>query len=194
MKIVIDADDFSPRNSGLGLLEELKEHYKNFKITLFTVPWDIRWGDPTPITDEKYRPFVNAIKKSEKWMEIALHGLTHYPLEFEKISYKEASNRIKVAEKMLQNQGVKYVKIFKAPNWEITKEGERAAKDLGFRVVKDGYYNWNLKDNMPLGDYLIAHGHIQNVMGNGLEEAMPKLMRLPTSTEFLFLSEHLNEK
>lgn len=193
MKLILELDDFSPRNSNLGLLEDLKDHYKGFKVTLFTVPWEIRWGEPTPITEEKFRPFCEAIKKAEDWIEIAIHGLTHHPQEFAHITHDEAKKRLWVAEKMFINRGIKYVKIFKAPHWKLSKGGETAAIELGFKVVKDGYYNWNLKDEMPkkARGIIIAHGHIQNTMGNGLEEIMPKLLKLPTSTKFIWLSEHL---
>ena len=92
---------------------------------------------------------------------------------------------------MLINRGVNYAKIFKAPNWTISAEAERAAKDMGFLVVKDHYYNWNLKDEMPKKKYniLVVHGHVQNDCGNGLEEVMPKLLKIPIGTEFMFLSE-----
>jgi hypothetical protein len=192
MKIVIELDDFSPKNSNLGLLEDLKDHYKDFKITLFTTPWEIRWGEATPITGEKFQPFVEAVKKAEGWIEIALHGLTHVPGEFRDITYDEARKRIIVTEKMFINRGIKYAKIFKAPHWELSLAGERAAMELGFRVVKDGYYNWNLKDEMPeIKGTIIAHGHIQNTMGNGLEEVMPKLLKIPPGTKFMWLSEYL---
>lgn len=189
MKIAAEYDDFGPRNNNIHLLEEIREHYPNFKVTMFTVPWDIRFGSQTPITNEEFKPWCEAVKKLD-WIEIAVHGLTHVPLEFSELSYDAACKRIVVAEKMFQNRGINYVKIFKAPHWTISPEAKRAAEDLGFKVVEDGYYNWNLKDDMPeTNDVIIAHGHVQNVMENGLEETMPKLMRLPTDTEFLKLSE-----
>lgn len=199
MKIILEFDDFSPRNSNLGLLEDLKDHFKGFKVTLFTVAWDIRWGEPTPITEEKWKPFCEAVKKSEDWMEIAVHGLTHVPSEFKNISYDKAKKRIGVAEKMLINREITYTKIFKAPHWDLSPGAKRALFELGFKTVEDGYFDWNLKDDFPKillkagkNPVIIAHGHIQNVMGNGLEEVMPKLLALPAKeVEFLFLSEHL---
>ncbi len=199
MKIVLEFDDFSPRNSNFGLLEDLKDHFKGFKVSLFSVPWDIRWGEPTPITDEKYIPFVNAVNASEDWIEICVHGLTHMFSEFKTISYDEAKKRISIAEKMLINRAVKYAKIFKAPHWELSPGAKRALTELGFIYVEDGYYNWNLADEFPEEivkkdpkAVIIAHGHIQNVMNNGLEEVMPKLLALPAKdVEWMFLSEYL---
>lgn len=193
-KIAVEMDDFSPRNSSLNLLEEIKEHYPSFQATLFLVPWEIRFGEPTPITQEEFLPWVNAVKKNQDWLQIGLHGLTHLPEEFGSLGYLASKQRIETAEKMLQNRGIRYEKIFKAPCWSISEEAERACADLGFKVVKDGYYNWNLKDEFPKelaesGVPIIAHGHIQNVCGNGLEESMGRILSLPTEVEFVKLSE-----
>lgn len=208
IKVALELDDFSPRNSNLALIEEIKEHYPDFKISLFTVPWEIRFGGSnhgTPITDEEYLPWVNAIKENEDWIEIALHGLTHLersqrnPAEFECISYDQAWKAITVGEKMFMNRGIKLAKIFKAPQWLLSPEGKKAAEDCGFLVVEDGYYNWNIKDEFPLkeaqeGKLIIGHGHIHDTCGNGLTECYDRLMRLPVGTKFFKLSEILCQK
>jgi len=202
MKLCLDFDDFSPRNTNFGILEDLKEHYPGFKVTLFTVPWDVRWGEATPITEEKYKPFCEAVKKAEGWIEIALHGLTHTvrtvrnSAEYELLDYERAKKRTMIAEKMFINRGISYAKIFKAPQWLLSAPAKKAVEDQGFTVVEDGYYNWNLKDKQPKlkKGVLVAHGHIHNVCDNGLEDVAPKLMQLPTDTEFIWLSEYLNVK
>lgn len=195
LKIALELDDFSPRNSHLSLLETLREHYPSFKVTMFTVPWEIRWGQPTPITQDEYSPWVRAVKNAD-WIEIASHGLTHLPEEFGEISYEGAKKRLLTAEKMYENRGINLVKIFKAPHWCLSEEGKKAAEDLGYTVVEDHYYQWNIKDEFPeaLKDYdgiIIAHGHVQDTMGNGLEESLPRLMKLPPGTEFYKLSDVL---
>lgn len=194
MKIALEFDDFGPRNSNLSYLEELKEHYPDFKVTLFTVPWEIRFGGQAPITLPEFEPWVRAVKNADDWIEIALHGLTHGPLEFGEISYDGAKKRITVAEKMFENRGIKLAKIFKAPQWALSKEGKQAAEDMGYKVVEDHYYPWNLKDDLTdelrkREDIIVAHGHVQNTMGNGTEEVMPRLMKLPPDTKFYKLSE-----
>lgn len=192
-KIAFEFDDLSPKNTNFHLFETIKEHYPKFCVTFFMVPWEIRFGSPTPITSEEFLPWVRALKQNKDWMEIALHGLTHLPEEFGEISYEGARKRIETAEKMMQNRGIEYAKIFKAPCWTLSKEGKKAAEDIGFRVVEDGYYNWNLKDPFPkeiadTGVPIIAHGHIQKVCGNGIEDALEKILALPTDTEFVKLS------
>lgn len=198
MKVAIEYDDFSPTNSNFGILENFKEHYPNFKVTLFTVPWEIRFGrsmkESTPITLKKFKPFVDAINECD-WIEIALHGLTHAPVEFSELSYEATIKRIVIGMKMFENVGIKnFAKIFKAPQWEISREAEQAARDMGFIVVKDGYYNWNLAKDKPNADAVepfIMHGHVQDDCDNGMQETQHRVMKLPVDTEFMFLSDVL---
>lgn len=165
------------------------------------MPWDIQFShsikESAPITLKKFDAFVEAVNKSD-WMEIALHGLTHAPLEFSELSYDAAMKRIVIGMKMFENRKIKnFTKIFKAPMWEISPEAKRAAEDLGFVVVEDGYYNWNMANDEPNAgakEPYILHGHIQDVEGNGLEESFHRLMSLPPDTEFLFLSDIFNTK
>lgn len=196
MRVAIEYDDFGPVNSNFGILENFKEHYPNFKVTMFTVPWEIRFGrnlqESSPITLPKFKPFVDAINECD-WIEIALHGLTHAPLEFAELSYKAAMQRIVIGMKMFENVGIKnFAKIFKAPQWEISEEAEQAAKDMGFLVLHDQYYNWNLANDKPNANAVepfIMHGHVQDVCDNGMAETMHRVLKLPVDTEFKFLSE-----
>lgn len=200
MKAVIDLDDFSPLNNNLGLMEELRERYPGFKITLFATPWEIRWqadGKGTPITDEKWTPWCMAVGKAvdEGWMEIGIHGLTHAPSEFLNLSYDEARKRIIVAQKMFENRKIKVSNLFKAPQWQISEDAKRAVKDMGLKLVEDGYYNFNLKDEYPDKEpkILIMHGHIQDdpQWPNGLEESFHKICKVPAKAKWAFLSEVL---
>lgn len=196
MKVAVEYDDFSGVNHSLDLLEKIKEHYPNFKVTLFTVPWEIRFSQSiqhsSPITLEKFEKWCDVVGNTD-WMEIALHGLTHAPMEFAELSYEAAVKRIVIGMKMFENRKFKnFTKIFKAPQWAISPEAKQAVKDMGFVVLEDQYYNWNLANDKPNADAkepYIMHGHIQNDCGNGMEESLHRVMSLPPDTEFLFLSE-----
>ena len=196
MKVAIEYDDWSPNNSNFGILEKFKEHYPDFKVTMFTVPWEIRFGrnmrESTPVTLDKFKPFVEAVNSCD-WIEVALHGLTHAPMEFAELSYDAAMKRLVVGVKMFEQVGFKnYTTIFKAPQWALSKEGKKAAEDMGFTVVEDGYFNWNLANDKPdvgAKEPFIMHGHVQDDCDNGMEETQHRIMKLPTDTEFLFLSD-----
>lgn len=193
--IALEYDDFSPKNTHFELLEQMREHYPDFKVTMFTVPWEVRFGEQTPITQAEYEPFVRACKLSEDWLELALHGLTHTPMEFAELSEDGAMKRVTIAEKMFENRKLKLAKIFKAPFWAISKEAKAYLEKSGYKVCEDGYYNWNLADDFPQeaadrGDIIIAHGHVQmDSTQNGMEETLHKLMQLPPDTKWLKLSE-----
>lgn len=196
LRIAVEYDDFSPYNTQFSSLEKMREHYPQFKVTMFTVPWETRFGQQTAITLPEYAAFVKACKESEDWLELALHGLTHAPMEFAEVSQEEAFKRVMIGKKMFDNRGLKLVPIFKAPFWALSKEGKLGVESAGFKVVEDKYYNWNLADDFPQeaadrGDVIIAHGHVQDVCENGLAETLPKLMKLPPDTQFLTLSEVL---
>lgn len=201
MKVIFESDDFSPVNHHLDLLEKLHEHYPQFKCTLFTVPWEVRFGlglkNSSPVTLAKFSPFIEAVNKAD-WIEIALHGLTHAPSEFAELSYEAAVKRLVVGMKMFENVKIKnFTKVFKAPQWELSKEAKKAAESMGFKVVEDGYYNWNMAEDSPKPDSkepYIMHTHIQNVCDNGLEETFHRIMKLPADTEFMFLSDFLGAK
>lgn len=196
MRLALDFDDFSPLNSRLDLIDQIRQRYPKFKVTMFTIPWDIRFSidtKGTPITEERFRWWVDVVKNGikEGWLEIMLHGLTHAPHEFEKLTYTEARNRILVGRKMFENVGIECKPYFKAPQWLISEGGKKAVKDSNMTLVEDHYYNWNLKDHMPEGDNLIAHGHVQDELStqNGMEQSLFKLFEVPEDAEWVFLSE-----
>lgn len=193
--IALEFDDFSPLNHRFDVLEKLKLRYPNLKVTMFTVCWDLRYQlekGGLPISKEDFIPWVNAVKHAVKegWLEIAIHGLTHVPHEFLELEPKLAVSKVKFAEKFLKQTKIPYVKIFKAPYWELRDDAKEEIKKAGFSVVEDGYYNWNIKDSFPVElDQVIGHGHVQDTMGNGIEEALINLMQIPEDYEWKFISE-----
>ena len=104
MRIALDYDDFNPLNHRIDVIDMLRVRFDDFKVTMFTIPWDIRFVPDKKglrITDKEWKPWVNKVKEGieEGWLEIAIHGLTHLPMEFSELSYQEAKNRILVAQR-----------------------------------------------------------------------------------------------
>ncbi len=164
---------------------------------MFTIPWDIRFSPRTkgtPITQPEYKQWVDAVRKGQEdgWLDIAIHGLTHAPREFENLSYQEAKNRVVVAQKMFANVGIEVNDMFKAPQWLLSDDGKKAIEDLGLKVMEDGYYNWNLKEDRPKRKRkLIAHGHIQDEPStrNGIEESYIRIISTPQEAEWVHLKD-----
>lgn len=209
MNISVDYDDLSCLSHRFDLCEKLRERYPDFRVTFFTIPWDIRFSPATqgtPITDEKYKDWCTYVKKAvaDGWMQIGIHGLTHAPREFEQLTYDETKKRVLIAQKMFENVGIPITNLFKAPYWLLSKDGKKAIEDLGLKVVEDGYYNWNLKyepwfsggrlwKSVDRFDPVMAHGHIADGMGcdNGMDESFLRLCTVPQDAKWIFLSEVL---
>ena len=195
MTITLDFDDFNPLNHRLDILRKLRDRYPDFKVTMFTVPWDIRYNSDkggAPISSDDYSEWRNIVKHGIKdgWLEIAIHGLTHAPREFEDMDAKQAGGRIDFAEHFMNDAGFKYVKLFKAPQWLLSEEAKEVIEKRGYKVMEDGYYSWNVKDEFPVElNNVIGHGHVQDVCDNGLEESLLRLVQIPDDYEWKFLSE-----
>lgn len=202
--IALEYDDASPSHP-IGprmwqLLQGFKDNYPDYKVTLFTVPAEVRWGKGHTLRHEDYKAWVKVAKKAyeQGWLNFALHGFTHVPKEFETLTYESAYKRISWGKELFESCGLPLLPIFKAPNWLISEAAEKAAEDLGFTVVKDLYYDWNLKDRVPrpseFGDkIIIGHGHVQDGDGcfNGISETSPIVRQLPSDTKFYFLDKAL---
>jgi len=190
-------DDLSAMSHRFDLEKTMRDRYPNFKVTYFTIPWDIRFNidnkQGTPVTE--YPDFCDHVKQAvdDGWMEIALHGLTHAPQEFLSLTYDEAKKRAMIGLKLFENKGIKTNGLFKAPFWLLNENAKKGVESLGLKVVEDGYYNWNLKDKMPKKKKLLAHGHIAdgNGVDNGMDETLLNLFKVPENAEWVFLSEEL---
>ena len=194
--VSMDFDDFSPLNHRFDLIAMIQNRYPDFKVTMFTIPWDIRISTSkkgTPITEPEYRPWVNAVKQAVDagWMEVAIHGLTHAPEEYAQLTYTQAKNRLLVATKMFDNVGIKTNGMFKAPQWLISEGAKQAVKDMGLTLMEDGYYTWNLKDDKPKKQKLIAHGHIQDERStnNGMEQSLVRIFQIPKNARWCHVRE-----
>lgn len=203
-KIAIEFDDLSvvqpAFTEAIEALEKLRENYPKLKVTFFTTPWEVRFGIKGYLTYVDHKDRLRALQKlhEQGWVEYAVHGLTHLPSEFGLLTADDTKKRMIIAEKLFDEAKLPFVKVFKAPNWALSQEAEKVLIDMDYKVVKDGYYNWNLKDDMPKpqehgGKLVIAHGHVQNGDGcdNGVCETIHKLRKLPVETEFKFISEIL---
>lgn len=193
--IALDFDDYSPLNHRLDIIRKLRDRYEDFKVTMFLVPWDIRFNHAnggTPISHIDYGEWRNITRHAveDGWMQVAIHGLTHAPREFEDMDAKQAQARLTFAQKFLEDAKIEYIHMFKAPQWLLSSEAKKVIEDNGFTVMEDGYYNWNVKDDFPVElDNVIGHGHVQNVCDNGLEESLIRIMQIPPDYEWKFLSE-----
>jgi len=201
IKIVFDLDDFHVDSVGMEYLLRLKEHFPKFRCTLFTIPLPIeQFGGGFP-KDERIAQWAKMINGYD-WIEIAPHGLFHVKGECA-VSRQDAALRIRTIESIFKRFGLKYVKIFKAPHWimsrgmyqELIKRGYNVAIDIRQKNVEiyDYQYDWSIDGRFPYGkDIVKAHGHI-NTMDNAIIRCFEKLLKeIPPDADWLTVSEYIN--
>lgn len=202
MRVALDIDDFSVVTTRLDLFLHLKDHFPNFKVSMFTIPC------PRPCD---YGPWLirdqaaAEIRKCLDWMQIIPHGLTHESSrEFTK--YDQATFRHDYIPKMQEafaDAGLPYEKGFKAPHWRWSQGVVDALDDMGWwgAVLREEgrmplpkrffRYTHLLNEPFPLDAPLLKlHGHVYGTK-NDIGTCIENLKRLPKDTQFDFVTDHL---
>ena len=96
------------------LLQTFHEHYEGYKVTLFAVPSELRYGKSQTMRHEDNKPWVSAAKEAidQGWVKFALHGFTHIPKEFETLAYEDAAKRIEFGKQVFESIGIPLLPIF----------------------------------------------------------------------------------
>lgn len=187
--VTFDVDDFCDVWNCLPALDRLKEVYKDFRCTLFTIP-----------AKTSKAMILEALKRD--WIELAWHGITHEPNEELKSPNRDSWLFKKMIEADLLWAKEYFVKGFRPPGWYITAEHVRVLNELGMWVAL------HRRDERTLGplcehgfyvndDRLNCHLHTSgegqkahSVCGNGIDECLPELLtRWPQDQKFAFVSE-----
>jgi hypothetical protein len=193
--VIFDLDDFAeqPERNCLNELIVLKNKFPNLKVTLFAIP---NYGG---VDQSEFFHFVNS--HYGDWIQLAVHGWDHHDnFECSKWTYKEAENLLKEAWFM----GC-FVKVFKAPGWQISRDTYSVLKNSGF-ICADHHESAYTEPGIPNKDrrpktlkvYEIdhpwmVHGHTWNCCNNGLPELMEKWEKegypFDKETKFHFITE-----
>jgi len=202
--IIFDIDDFCVTATP-NLLFKIRDHYPNFKCTLFTIPFDIQFLNKK-INQKKYQEWADLVAKEKDWMEIAVHGFAHLQNEMN-CTYEEAQQIISSAEKMFSSFKLPFVKIFKAPFWQISQPAMKAVVDNGYVLAhhpndilpqdshwKTYTYNHSIDDKWTEQKLIRAHGHMGTGVGNGLLECLDNVLQMPEDAEFKTIGEYMGIK
>lgn len=204
MKVSLDLHDWSVLNNRMDLLLKIKEHYPNFKVSLFAIPFDVLHETGT---QRMYKPAaLKVIKENLDWMQIIPHGLTHMSNEMEKCDYKLFKEGILPSiEEAFDADGLPFVKGFCAPYWLWNEDVVRALDEEGWwgaidrnqpdmlstkkfykysHSLEEAYYKSNL-------DTLKLHGHIDGVSKNDLEKCFVNIFKLPADTEWCYVTDFI---
>lgn len=196
---IYDFDDFALDKPGYDLLVKIKEHYPNFKCTCFTPAFNMNVFLKKVSTD-RFKTWGKIVKDID-WIEIAPHGFSHLKGEC-LTDRKQFTTMILAIENLFKYLELPYVKIFKAPHWEISEEAEKVLKERGYilaidrnnpvvRVEMPTYvWNWSIDEPMPKYPLIKAHGHVW-LTNNGLDKCLPNILRMPQNAEFKTVGEYL---
>lgn len=200
---IIDLDDFGSLKPGIEYLRMMREHYPNFKCTLFTTPFHVQYLTKEIDIDKLYE-WGKIVAREMDWLEIAVHGFAHIKGECTTTDRKKAKTLIKASENVFKKIGIPFVKIFKAPHWEMSREFEKELEKQGYVVALDRnrpvsfsdvpkyVWNWSLDEKVPEYHTVKGHGHVWET-NNGINRVLPNMLKIPTDVEFKFVSEYLEE-
>lgn len=173
-------DDFARdwESNALNWFIDFKHKYPFLKVTLFTILY--RWN-------------IDVLKQLKKldFLEFAAHGYTHSinseVLDWDRKKWYNVLNKY-------EQTGV-FVKVFKAPNWEMTDLGYHILHDMGWAVacrkeqvkkIPIGMKYYCFETNM-----FAVHGHTW-LMKAHMDEG--KFNGWHKGTQFGFVSDNLEEK
>ena len=190
---------------GLEDIVRLSKIYPDFKMTCFTIPMSKLFfseENSKHFKIEKYKEWAKLIN-SMPFIEIGIHGFSHTHNEMD-CSYDKAILMIEGAEKLFEQIGLKYKKIFCAPYWQYSYDTMAALKDKGYVVainrdhpcrypdgMKTYKYNWSFEEPLPNKEKVLGHGHLTSQgVNNSIEQAYGNIIRnIPREAKFGFLSE-----
>jgi len=207
MKIILDIDDLSPSMPNVDLILKLKEHYPKLKITAFTIPADTRTFNDSRDKEDFSKVYDQwaAILKENPWIEIAPHGFFHNAGEM-LCDEEKAKQIILAGENLFKHYEIPFVKIFKAPKWQMSPAAYTVLRDMGYMVaidrnnpivpitgLKTYKYSWSFEEPFPKNEKIVkGHGHMVG-MENAIDFSFTNLLNMPDDAEFLTVSEYMEQ-
>ncbi len=203
-KVALSLDDFSVLNNRMDLLLKIKEHYPDFKVSLFTIPVDWRF-EQKPEARILRDKSLALIQENLDWMQIIPHGLTHMPKEFENCDYYTFRDLVLPSiDEAFKKDGLPYEKGFKAPYWLWNKKVVKALDEAGWwgatdrnqpdmlKTKKNYTYTHSLEEpfHESTEDTILLHGHIDGVSANDLERCFLNLMKL-RNVEWHYVTDYI---
>lgn len=202
MNVALDIDDFSVSTPRFEVFDRLKDHFPDFKVSMFMIPCPRRCD---------YGPYliraqtVEEIRKRLDWIQLIPHGVNHES-GYEMNRYDQATFKHDALPHILDafaETGLPYEKGFKAPHWRWSDGVVDALNELGWwgAVLREDkmtrpnrFYRYNYLLNEPFWEardpVLKLHGHVYGTK-NDVGICLPNLLRLPKDTQFSFVTEHL---
>lgn len=203
MKTVsLDFDDFTVYNHKIDTLLKLKEYLPNLKVSMFMVPVDIV-NEQVPSQRMMLAEYLKLIADNLDWIQLIPHGITHAGREFEKADREAMELSIKAIENVFDGYRLPFERGFKAPQWLWNKDVCDVLDEHGWwgaidknqpnmpRTKRTYTYTHSINEPFWLAeeDTLCLHGHYSPPMENDIDRCLTNLIKLPSDTEFRFVSE-----
>lgn len=170
--MVFDWDDVWPGHDGMERLTALHDLRPDFRCTLFAVP-----GRGTP---DYWQSFPT-------WVELAVHGWLHTPLECADWTRDDIAFAI-------HHRPSSFVAGFKAPFWTLSDDVYAGLLSAGWWVADHPSNDARRPEGLRTHVLDVGpehwHGHIGNDCGNGIEETWDHVVALvERAPSFEFMSE-----
>lgn len=205
-KVSLDLHDFSILRNRLDILEEIKSHFPDFKVSLFTIPFDYEYETGTMRLSKD--EFLQKIRKNLSWMQFIPHGALHLPREFENCDAWTMNMYLDNVEAEFSKQGLPMEKGFCAPYWLWNQDVVSALNEKGWWGAVDRnqptmirpkrWYQYTHSIDEPFwestNEVLNLHGHMTKPSSNDLESCMLNILKLPVDTEWHFVTDFINER
>lgn len=201
-KVSLDLHDWSVLNNRLDLLWRLREHYPDFRVSLFAVPDDIKHK-----SGSRHEALIR-IKECLDWIQIIPHGFRHNSAEARKWDYEQFMDEIIPGVKeAFDRDGLPFEKGFCAPHWTWSDDVVRALDALGWwgaispkredlpSTKKFYIYTHSLDEPFLQSnrDVIKLHGHIHPLCKDDLEKNFDNLLKLPKDISWHFVTDFIEE-
>ena len=208
LRVTMDVDDFGFLLPGYDDLLRLKKSLPNLKVTCFTIPLDAAFfvsKNAKHFKLDSYKRWANIINKTD-WIEIAMHGFSHVPSECD-IGHDKSNTLLDAVENIFDKVELEYVKLIKAPYWQMSYDFLNVCRDRGYTVAIDRnhmrpvpkglrsyLYNWSFEEPIPFLEPIKGHGHFTGQNKNNIKDTLGSILRqLPATTKFDFVSDYLHK-
>lgn len=197
-------DDFSVVNNRMDLLLKLKEHFPNFKVSLFTIPKDQKmdWG-PYIMRSE----YLKLIHDNLGWMQLIPHGYEHNGSELRNADYRYFKEvTLPAIVQAFKEDGLPFERGFKAPHWRWSQGVVKALDEKGWWGAIDPrqpgmerprkFYCYSHALDHPFWTSsrdVQLHGHVYGT-ANDLGKCFDNLLKLPKDVEWCYVTDFLEEE
>lgn len=141
VKYNLNFDDLLPCDTDLTILERLVQLFPKIKITIF-MSINSRLGRNANILN--YPEWCQKVAQlPKKNFEIAVHGYYHHlndwkkTPEFKYLPKKEAMTLLLKCEQAFKKAGIRFIRGFRPPRWEMSRGTEKALEELNYLFLSD---------------------------------------------------------